>query len=98
MSTICQTNVTQNINIDEDISRICPTICGQGKTRNNFGWDAKMEDQGSATIAEFDPSVESWMKIHTIGDLRNLASKLERKGVDTSEIQEFISELDTATN
>ncbi len=59
----------------------------------HLGWDAKMKDHGSEQIAEFDPDVESWMRVHTIGDLRNLAASMESKGVDASEVNEFINEL-----
>ena len=58
-----------------------------------LGWDEKMKDHGSEQIVEFDPTVESWMKCHTIGDLRSLATRLESKGVDTTKVNEFINEL-----
>ncbi len=56
-----------------------------------------MKDRGSEQIAEFDPAVESWMKVHTIGDLRNLAASMERKGVDITDVNEFIDELCAAS-
>ncbi len=52
-----------------------------------------MKDHGSEQIAEFDPDVESWMKLHTIGDLRNLAMSMRSKGVDVTDVNEFIDEL-----
>mgnify|MGYP001168580348 CR=1 FL=1 len=52
-----------------------------------------MEELGLEHSYDFDPSVEEWMKDHTIGDLRNLASSLESKGDDATEVREFISEL-----
>ena len=52
-----------------------------------------MKDHGSEQIAEFDPTVESWMKLHTIGDLRSLAMRMESKGIDATDVNEFIEEL-----
>ena len=42
---------------------------------------------------DFGPDVKAWMKSHTLGDVKSLAARIERKGDDASEIWEFANAL-----
>ena len=48
------------------------------------------QDKGSKRTTDFEPEVESWMKTHSVGDLNDLASELENKGVDVADMKEAI--------
>lgn len=52
-----------------------------------------MTGHGSMQGMDFDPQVKAWMKAHTVGDLKVLATSMECKGEDASVLREFVQAL-----
>jgi hypothetical protein len=44
---------------------------------------------------DLDPEIVDWMKNHTIGDLEEMAERMESEGSDVSEVRRFIGDLRT---
>jgi hypothetical protein len=48
---------------------------------------------GSIRGDDFDPEIKTWLKTHTVGDLKILAMEMENKGEDIRGIMETIQTL-----
>ena len=42
---------------------------------------------------EFEPEIETWMKVHTVGEIKALAHEIEEHGEGADEIEEFYTDL-----
>ena len=47
---------------------------------------------------DFDPAIKAWMKAHTVGDLKDLASHMECKGEDASAVRDMVQALEGIGN
>ncbi len=52
-----------------------------------------MSGNRSKRGADFNPRVKAWMRAHTVGDLRVLATNMECKGEDATAIREVVEAL-----
>jgi len=48
----------------------------------------------SGRRGDFDPAIKAWMKAHTVGDLKNLAIRMEHEGEDASAVRDMVLDLE----
>jgi hypothetical protein len=57
------------------------------------GMQTTKNRHGSIRGDDFDPEIKTWLKTHTVGDLKALAIEMENQGEDIRGIMETIQTL-----